>query len=129
MDGGVISQTDKGQAGGMSVLAVHRGSKRPSTHWQTHFARAARVKNELATTIKVSRNPIIGLLSFLPQCLRKLAHLAAVQCLHDADAGKHRGPAVLDNQHKRLYRGLPFGRRGFLLWKSRYQVCSVAQRD
>jgi hypothetical protein len=31
MDGGVISQTDIGHAGGTSVAVVHRGSNRPRT--------------------------------------------------------------------------------------------------
>jgi hypothetical protein len=59
IDGGVIWQTDKGQAGGISVLVVHRGTRRPSTHWQTHFASAARVGKKLATTTKVSRILVI----------------------------------------------------------------------
>ena len=47
----------------------------------------------------------------------KLPNLAAVQCLHDADAGEHRRSIQFDNEHKGLDRGLPFGRSRFFLGK------------
>jgi hypothetical protein len=74
MDGGVISQTDKGQAGGISVLVVHRGTRRPSTHWQMHLASAVRVKKELATTTKVNRFPAIDISSVFFAPMRVRAH-------------------------------------------------------
>ena len=57
----------------------------------------------------------------------KLANVAAVQCLHDADPSEHRGAVLLHHQYQRFDRGLPFRLRGFLFWKRGDEGRRIAQ--
>src|SRR6266436_7230791 len=59
----------------------------------------------------------------------ELANAPAVQCPHHANPSEHRRSAVLDHQHQRLDRGLPFRERGFLFWQAGDVVAGVPQRD
>jgi hypothetical protein len=45
----------------------------------------------------------------------ELPSVAAVQRPHDAYPSEHRGAVLPDHQHKRLDRGLPFGKLSFFL--------------
>jgi hypothetical protein len=53
----------------------------------------------------------------------------AVQCPHDTNPRKHRRTAVLDHQHQRLDRGLPFRGVVLRLGKPGDLMGRVAQRD
>jgi hypothetical protein len=57
----------------------------------------------------------------------KLANVAAVQCLHDADPSEHRGAVLLHHQYQRFDRGLPFRLRGLLFWKRGDEGRRIAQ--
>jgi len=59
----------------------------------------------------------------------ELANLVSVQRQHEPDPRQHGRPAALNGQHQLRDRGLPLGRRGFLLGQVGDVGGGVVQRD